>query len=338
MRLVFLRTAMLAALSSSFAIACAGSAATETTPDKLASAPPPVLPLPVDMWAVAPDGAALFYVDAVAVRSSPHTAFLRELARAHCLKPEHEALLFEKTTSVLMTGYDKGGKLGEGILVFQGTFAESDAQRLIELGNVPASEPVTERMHKRIRVLSRGRWSVARIGDSLLVLGDHELVQRAAALAEGEKLPRLADNPLLSSTGARAQISNNTAVIAIPAGDTLQQQAGKSLRAVGLPRDLLSGVMLGLLKLNDAGAQAELRIHKESPEVAADMATAIQRKLGQLSLLARLAGLPPVLDKTEAHASEAVLKVTLSASPSDLEALRGRLAELVEQPPASCPP
>src|SRR5688572_24287664 len=99
MRLNFFALLMLAALAS----ACGGSAASsETTADQLKSAPPPVLPLPSDPWAVIPDGSSVLTVDIAAVRGSSHAAFLREIAGQLCIAPE-QAQLFDKTDRVIGT-------------------------------------------------------------------------------------------------------------------------------------------------------------------------------------------------------------------------------------------
>lgn len=348
MRLTFLRFAVLSLLASFVASACGGSSASsETTAGKLPGAPATALPLPADPWSVMPDGASsLVAVDVVALRASQHASFLREWARAAgCLKPEHEALLFDKTERAFGAAWpeatsEQPGSTPPALVVLKGSYTEADTQLVLDAYAATtraAAAPVTEQTHNRIRVLKRGDAAAARIGDALLVLGTADKVEAAAALAEGAKAPRLYDGQLLASTGAREELSANAVVVVGTASEAMQRRAGKALGAVGMPRDLLSGTLLGLLKISDSGAQAEARVQKESPEAAAATASTIQKKLGQLSLLARIAGLPRVLESTEARAEGAVLRVTLTATHSDISALIERMHDVITDVPACAP-
>lgn len=328
---------LLAVLISSCSLAaCGGSAATETTPDKLQGAPAPALPLPADPWAVVPDGASqVLSADLVALRSSPHADFLKQWARAAaCLRPEQEELLFVKTERVIGAAWpEQPDHTTPALAVLKGTFTEADAQTALDAFAAytrSAQAPQTERQEGRVRVLKRGELGAARIGDGLLVLGSTAQVDSAALLAEGSKAPKLYDSELLTTTGAREELAANAIVLAGVASEAVQRRAARSLGAVGMPRDLLSGMLLGLLKIDDAGVQAEARVKKQSPAVAGDAASAIQGKLGQLSLLARLAGLPRVIEQTQARADGDRLVVSLRASHADIAALRERLQDLLE--------
>jgi hypothetical protein len=333
---------LITVLSVSFVAACGGSASTETTADKLKSAPPPVLPLPTDPWAVIPDGAkSALAVDLVALRSSPHADFLKQWGKAAgCLRPEHEALLFEKTERAVMAAWSEQGNDTPALAVLQGSYTEADVQTALDAyaaATRAGQEPVTEKQQGRIRMLQRGSAAAARIGDGLLVLGTAALVDSAARLAEGSRALKLYDSELIADTGAREELSANAIVLVGVASETLQRRAARSLGAVGMPRDLLSGTLLGLLKLDDAGAQVEARVRKASAADAAETAGMIQAKLGQLSLLARLAGLPRVLEQTQARANGEVLVVSLSASHADIAALRERMQDVLEDQSACTP-
>jgi hypothetical protein len=340
MRLTFVRLALIA-----FVLACGcggSSSSSETTPEKLPGALPPSLPLPADPWAVIPDGASsVIAVDVVALRGSPHADFLKQWGRAAgCLRPEHEALLFDRTERAIGAGWPEKEGVAPALAVLKGTYTEADTQTVLDAYAAitrSARAPVTEQQKGRIRVLKRGAAAAARIGDGLLVLGTATEVDNAALLAEGSKAPRLYDGELLSSTGARDELPAHAIVLVGVASETMQKRAGKSLGAVGMPRDLLSGTLLGLLKMTDGGVQVEARIRKASPEAAASTASAIQSKLGQLSLLARLAGLPRVLEQTQARASGDVLQVALSASHADIVALRERMQDVLADTSACTP-
>lgn len=325
------------------AAGCGGSSSSsETTPDKLTSAAAPSSPLPADPWAVIPDGASsVVSVDVVALRGSPHADFLKQWGRAAgCLRPEHEALLFDRTERAIAAGWPEKEGVAPALAVLKGTYTEADTQTVLDAYVAitrSAQAPVTERQHGRIRMLKREAAAAARIGEGLLVLGTASEVESAVLLAEGSKAPRLYDGELLTSTGARDELPANAIVLVGVASEAMQKQASRSLGAVGMPRDLLSGTMLGLLKLTDSGAQAEARVRKASPEAAASAANAIQSKLGQLSLLARLAGLPRVLEHTQARANGDVLQVALSASHADIVALRERMKDLLADTSACTP-
>jgi hypothetical protein len=329
-------------LSMSFVAACGGSASTETTADKLNGAPPPVLPLPSDPWAVIPDGASsALAVDLVALRSSPHADFLKQWGKAAgCLTPAQEALLFEKTERTVVAAWPEQGNDTPALAVLKGSYTEADAEAALDAYARAAragEAPVTEKQQGRIRVLQRGSAAAARIGDGLLVLGTAAHVDSAALLAEGSKAKKLYDSELLTSTGAREELSANAIVLIGVASETMQRRAARSLGAVGMPRDLLSGTLLGLLKINDAGVQVEARVRKPSAAAAAETAGVIQSKLGQLSLLARLAGLPRVLEQTETRASGEVLVVSLHASHADIAALRERMQDVLQDQSACTP-
>lgn len=334
-----LLTVILAALGALLS-ACGGSAPAETTADQLKGAPPPLLPLPTDPWAVIPDGDGVLTLDVAAVRASPHAEFLRQLAHTHCFTPEQEALLFDRTDRVIATGRaarEAAGDEGSVLVVLKGRYAERDAQLFADSLAAHDKGAAAEQVHKRVRILRRGEHAVARIGDGLMALGTAAHVEQAAALAEGEQAPLLADSALLAGS-VRDEIAADTAVVVGHSTQLKVQRAARSLGAVGLPQDLLNGPIFGRLKLTASGADVVVRVTKDSAQLAAEAAGAIQRKLGQLALLARLAGLPPILDKTEARASDAVLEIALSASNADLEVLRGRLAEALGEAPAACPP
>lgn len=338
MRLTFL----ISVLSVSLVAACGGSASTETTADKLKGAPPPVLPLPTDPWAVIPDGASsALAVDLVALRSSPHADFLRQWGKASgCLSPTQEALLFEKTERTIIAAWPEQGNDTPALAVLKGSYTEADAEAALDgyAKATRASEaPVTEKQQGRIRVLQRGSAAAARIGDGLLVLGTAAHVDSAALLAEGSKAKKLYDSELITSTGAREELSANAIVLVGVASETMQRRAARSLGAVGMPRDLLSGTLLGLLKIDDAGVKVEARVRKPSAAAAAETAGTIQSKLGQLSLLARLAGLPRVLEQTEARANGDVLVVSLHASHADVAQLRERMQDVLQDQSACTP-
>jgi len=340
MRLTFVRIALLAGV---LATGCGGSgSSSETTPEKLTSAPPPSLPLPTDPWAVIPDGASsAVSVDVVALRGSPHADFLKQWGRAAgCLRPEHEALLFDRTELALGASWPEKEGVAPALAVLKGAYTEADTQTVLDAYAAimrSAQAPVTEQQHGRIRVLKRGAAAAARIGEGLLVLGTAAEVESAALFAEGSKAARLYDGELLTSTGARDELAANAIVLVGVASEAIQKRAGRSLGAVGMPRDLLSGTLLGLLKLSDGGAQVEARVRKASPEAAASTANAIQSKLGQLSLLARLAGLPRVLEQTQVRANGDVLQVALSASQTDIMALRERMQDVLADTSACTP-
>jgi hypothetical protein len=331
MRLNLMPIALLAALLA----ACGGSSAeTETTAEKLPGAPPPVLPLPTDPWAVLPDGNGVVTIDVAAVRASPHVAFLRQLGKSYCMTPEQETLVFDKTQRAFATGDEHGV-----LFVLQGTsYTDRDAELFADaLAKRETGAAASEQMHKRLRIMKRGKDAVVRVGDGLIAFGDAANVEKAAAMAEGASAPRLYDSAWLAASGARPEIATSTLVIAGPSSEMKLRGMSKGLSTVGLPRDMLEGTIVGVLKLTEAGAEADARIHKANAQVAADMASALQRKLGQLSMLARLTGLPPVLDKTEARAEDTVLRIKLSATHAELEALRDRLAESLAEKPVCVP-
>jgi hypothetical protein len=335
--------AVICLLAAGLTAGCGGSSASsETTPEKLASSLPPSVPLPTDPWAVIPDGASsVVSADVVALRGSPHADFLKQWGRAAgCLRPEHEALLFDRTERALAAAWPEKEGAAPALAVLKGAYTEGDTQTVLDAyAAITRAEraPVAEEQHGRIRVLKRGVAAAARIGDGLLVLGTVSEVQSAVLLAEGSKAKRLYDGELLTSTGARDELPANAIVLVGVASETMQKRAGKSLGAVGMPRDLLSGTLLGLLKMTDGGVQVEARVRKASPEAAASTAKAIQSKLGQLSLLARLAGLPRVLEQTQARASGDVLQIALSASHADIVALRERMHDVLADTSACTP-
>lgn len=344
MRLTLIRRYASLLVLSCLAAACGGSSASsETTAQKLPIAPPPVLPLPTDPWAVIPDGASsVLAVDVVALRSSPHAGFLHEWAKAAgCLKPEQEALVFDKTERAIGAAWpEQPDNTTPALVVLKGSFAESDSQLVLDAFGAltrASAAPVTEAMHKRIRILTRGDAAAARIGAGLLVLGTPQRVADAAELAEAGKGALLANGELLTRTGARDELAGHAVVLVGAASEAMQRRAAKSLGAVGMPRDLLSGTLLGLLKIDDSGVEVEARVQKASAEAAASTAESIQRKLGQLSLLARLAGLPRVLETTQARAEGSLLHVTLTASHADVSALIDRMHDSLTDVPACAP-
>jgi hypothetical protein len=316
------------AWSSAACGSSAAPAAQGTTAEKAASALPP---LPTDAWAVVPDGArSFFFADVAAARATPHFGYARQWIATACLSPEQQALLLDKTDRIVAAQWpgDANGSAEQSALIAQGRFDDGDVERALGIVDAKRDPKAAslEKAHGRFRVRARGPLAAARIGEGLLVMGDAALVERALALADGATDPRLQDGALFVRTGARAHLSTSTALLVLSPDEAPLRRIARTLGSVGLPKDAIAGTSVVTARVGE-GVALEARILKDDPGSATRVADAVRAKLGQIGFLARLAGLPPILDRLQVQAEGAVLRAGVEVSASDLTAIDARLRD-----------
>lgn len=323
-------------------IACGGSSPAPQSTTPIAAKPAPRPPVPDDPWAVVPDDASsLLLVDVGVVRASPHAAFMREWTRsAYCLSPEQESLIFERTEQVLAaqwTRAENGVTRRRNLLVAKGSFIEQDAASAVDLATTLSGAeklPVTPQTQGRFRVLGNAAVMAARVGETLLVLGDAPSVQEALALADGKLAKLLRDGELIARSGAREEIDSSTAILIAVPDERVAHGANRALGSVGLPKDLLSGLVVFIARMSGEGVGLEGRVLRPSAASASHAADKVRSRLGQVNLLARLAGLPGVLGNAEVQTNAKILSVKLQASHADVAVFRDRLRDLFADQPA----
>jgi hypothetical protein len=331
MRTALYRRALLAsAFLGLLASAGCGSSAAPAAQATTTPAKPALLPLPTDAWAVVPDGARSFaFIDVGAARASQHFAYARTWVASACYTPEQQALLLDKTDRIVAAQWPAEGGGGErSALVAQGRYDGADVERaldLIESARGPKTASV-EKAQGRFRVHTRGVLAAARIGDALLVAGDATVVDKALALAEGGA-GRLREGELVTRTNIGSELTTSTALLVLSPDEAPLRRIARMLGSVGMPKDAVAGTSVVIARVGEASVTLEARIMKDDAASATRIADTVRAKLGQIGFLARLAGLPPILDRLQVQAEGTLLRAAVEASASDLAALDARLRE-----------
>jgi hypothetical protein len=265
---------------------------------------------------------------------------IAEYLRAQpCLSAAREHALLARLDHVLIAYCDRTAERPDDrwVAIAKGPLAEGDERQLLEALAQRDAPTASQRTQGRFGIWTQGALSASRLRPELLAIGSADALQAVLTVADDRSQPTFATSELVRSTGIDAALHSSSLALVAHPSDRMIQRSGRSLGSVGLPTDLLNGVLALSAKLHEGGLDLSGRVVKPSSTSAHEAAAQLNRKLGQLGLLARIAGLPPVLDRVAISAAEARLEASVTISSQELEALRDRLIDLLETAPSLCP-
>jgi hypothetical protein len=334
-------------LLAAVGLGCGGAAqtgATARTAQQQAQEPP-LPPLPDDPVPLVPAGPRMLATAHIeALRASPHFATLESWAgRYLCLQREPLQSLWQHTNTVVLATFDPQGDRGgtSGLAFLRGDYGAEDARKALLLACTAVGEScesVTEQARGRFAVVSAGTLSAAGLGDHLLALGDGPLVQATLDVADGKHPSWVGTDPLMSGLDTQQWLSSHGAGLIARLDARTAGRISRSLENVG-GSELGAGLANGSAALGlrlDKKAHAEARVLYPRAEAAAQTGDEIRGLVGQASLVMRLMGLPPLLDRLDVRAKGPLLELSLVLSADDLESLREQLGPLLKGDPAVC--